>query len=346
MILTAEQLYALAFEHFTAGRAGEAIPFLEPLVPHPVVGPEALNLLAVICARQGDLSRSATFLTQLVAARPLNPDYRANLVTTLERAGNMGAAIEAANDWAGALYRNKRWPEAEQALRRVLQLAPDHRPARCNLAATCEAMGRPEESIAIGLPLLRHYGMSDALTAELVRDVEASLPQPTRDPVAASAQASRSPQPPVGASELAELLPKALCNLGNSLARMRQLPLSIRAYRHSMALAPVALTEWNLALALLLTGHFDEGWRAYESRWRWDEFEFPERGFAQPRWQGESLKGRSIFVYAEQGFGDTLQFCRFVPRLLEQAAQVTFEVQQQLFPLLQNSFYGSGWQAL
>ena len=42
------------------------------------------------------------------------------------------------------------------------------------------------------------------------------------------------------------------------------------------------------------------------------------------------------------GYGGTQR----LPRLLEQAAQVTFEVQQQLFPLLQNSFYGSGWQAL
>lgn len=341
IVLTAEQLYAAAFAHFNAGQLSQATVFLEPLVSHPLVGPDALNLLAVVSAQQGDLSRSAAYLSRLVRAHPNNPEFRANQVTTLERAGDLPAAIEAANDWASALYTNKRWTEAEDALRRVLKLAPDHRPSRCNLAATCEALGRPTESIAIGLPLLRLYGESDAPTAELVGDIEAALPDSIRDPFVAIQRTFRSSQPPVGTHDLNELLPKALCNIGNSLTRVRQCELAIRAYRRSFALAPAPLTEWNLALALLLAGHFEEGWQAYESRWRWDGFEFPARGFPQPRWQGEPLEGRSILVYAEQGFGDTLHFCRFVPRLVERGARVTFEVQAPLYKLLRSSFAGT-----
>lgn len=340
MILSADQLYALAFEHFQAGRLPPAAACLEALVPHPAVGPEALNLLAVICARRGDLGQSAAHLARLVAARPLVPEYRSNLVTTLERAGHLPAAIEAANDWATALYKNKRWPEAAEALRRVLQLAPDHRPARCNLAACCEALGRPEESIAIGLSLLRTYGPHDAATADLVRAVDRALPDLPADPTAPAVAAAAARQPAVGPADLEDLLPKALCNLGNSLARLRLCDLSIRAYRRSQQLVPAPLTEWNLALVLLLAGRFDEGWRAYEARWRADDFEFPQRGFSQPRWQGEPLAGRSILVYAEQGFGDTFQFCRFVPQLLDQTAAVAFEVPRELHALLRNSFRG------
>ena len=49
----------------------------------------------------------------------------------------------------------------------------------------------------------------------------------------------------------------------------------------------------------------------YEARWRVKRFTSPTRGFAQPQWQGEPLAGRTLLLHAEQGFGDTIQFCRY-----------------------------------
>lgn len=336
--LTPDELYAEAFAHFQAGRLPPAIAFLEALAPDPRVGAEALNLLAVIVAQQGDLARAAELQRQLVAAHPLQPNYRENLVTTLERMGNLPAAIEAANDWAAALYLNKRWEEAATALRRVLRLAPDHWPARLNLAASCEALGRPEEALGIALSLLQCYAARDPVLVDLIAAVVQTLPEL----MDALAVAVAPPQPAADARAFEELLPKALCTVGNALSQQRHDKLAIRAYRHSLALAATPLAEWNLALALLVTGQFAAGWGAYEARWRWDEFDFPDRGFAQPRWQGEPLAGRAVLVYAEQGYGDTLQFCRFVPQLLQQTATVVFEVQVELFALMAHSLRQTG----
>jgi len=78
-----------------------------------------------------------------------------------------------------------------------------------------------------------------------------------------------------------------------------------------------------------------EGWPLYEARLRLETGRRLARRFDQPRWTGsESLQGRSLLVYAEQGLGDTLQFCRFIPLLEAQGANIVFEVQPVLKPLL------------
>ena len=67
------------------------------------------------------------------------------------------------------------------------------------------------------------------------------------------------------------------------------------------------------SLVRLRLGQFVEGWRDYE--WRWRQLSWGERArFAAPLWLGaEPLAGKTILLHAEQGFGDTLQFVRYVP---------------------------------
>lgn len=96
-----------------------------------------------------------------------------------------------------------------------------------------------------------------------------------------------------------------------------------------------AEAHWNKALLLLLNGDYLQGWREYEWRWRKRDFTSPLRSFSQPRWQGEALAGRTILVHAEQGFGDTLQFCRYVPLVASRGARVVFECHQPLVPLME-----------
>ena len=83
-------------------------------------------------------------------------------------------------------------------------------------------------------------------------------------------------------------------------------------YRTALQLKPDYVdAQVNLALTLLLMGRFEEGWRQYESRWERRKHEL-HRGFAQPLWDGGDIGEQVMLVHAEQGFGDTLQFCRFV----------------------------------
>ena len=59
----------------------------------------------------------------------------------------------------------------------------------------------------------------------------------------------------------------------------------------------------NLALALLMSGRLEEGWRAYESRWEVDGMGAPARVLPQPRWTGQALQGETVLLYAEQASG-------------------------------------------
>jgi tetratricopeptide (TPR) repeat protein len=158
-------------------------------------------------------------------------------------------------------------------------------------------------------------------------------------------------------------------NRGNTLLEMCRYEEAATSYSRALALAPVlhdarvalatcyqalglvdeALTtcdtvlaaapdhaeaHWNRSLLLLLKGEYEEGWREYEWRWRKRNFTSPLRNFPQPRWNGEPLEGRTLLVHAEQGFGDTLQFCRYVPLTAAQGAKVIFECHPPLAALM------------
>ena len=82
----------------------------------------------------------------------------------------------------------------------------------------------------------------------------------------------------------------------------------------------------------LRQGNFVEGWEDYE--WRFVGNKYPHRRFSRPAWDGSPLAGRTLLVHAEQGFGDTLQFVRFLPWLRTYGGKVLCEVQPELVPLL------------
>ena len=86
----------------------------------------------------------------------------------------------------------------------------------------------------------------------------------------------------------------------------------------------------NLALALLKMGRLHEGWREYESRWQVEAISAPAPVLSQPRWTGQELSGETVLLYAEQGFGDTLQFCRYAPMVAAAGGRVIFVVPKAL----------------
>src|SRR5207248_10831400 len=76
----------------------------------------------------------------------------------------------------------------------------------------------------------------------------------------------------------------------------------------------------NAAHLRLQRGDFEKGWAEYE--WRWQHPDLLSRAFAQPRWDGSALAGRTILLYAEQGLGDTLQFVRYAQRSEEHTSEL------------------------
>ena len=82
----------------------------------------------------------------------------------------------------------------------------------------------------------------------------------------------------------------------------------------------------------LLRGRFSEGFVEYE--WRWRSSELPSRPPMPTPWKGEDPRGKRLLVHAEQGLGDTLHFCRYLPLLRERGAKVVLHVQKTLRSLI------------
>ena len=86
----------------------------------------------------------------------------------------------------------------------------------------------------------------------------------------------------------------------------------------------------NLALALLTMGRLAEGFREYESRWAVEAMSGGMPMLPQPRWTGQALNGETVLLWAEQGFGDTLQFCRYAPMVTAAGGRVVLMVPEAL----------------
>lgn len=107
-------------------------------------------------------------------------------------------------------------------------------------------------------------------------------------------------------------------------------------FEKALSIAPdFTEAKWNKALHLLRFEDFEEGWRLYESRWQREKIKHNARKFKEPLWLGnENLSGKSILLHAEQGLGDTIQFCRFANKVSDLGANVILDVQPPLFELL------------
>lgn len=133
----------------------------------------------------------------------------------------------------------------------------------------------------------------------------------------------------------------AYFNRATCLERLQKLNESIADYNKVMELEPKKVKDalWNRALVMLCKGDYEFGWREYENRLKLDyaqSFYETERLKAF-HWNGDpgALPSKKLLVRAEQGLGDTLQFCRYVKLLSAMGAKVTLRVQKPLMNVLQ-----------
>ena len=131
-------------------------------------------------------------------------------------------------------------------------------------------------------------------------------------------------------------------NLGLLQFSLGDFAAAVESYDRALALTPGArLVRWDRALALLASGDLAAGFAAYDARFdlddptmNFDPLLRQARALAVPLWQGEDLSGKTLFVYAEQGHGDTLQFARFLPLAAARGARVIFACAAELARLM------------
>jgi tetratricopeptide (TPR) repeat protein len=127
----------------------------------------------------------------------------------------------------------------------------------------------------------------------------------------------------------------ALLNIASTLRVLGRYDEALERCAEALAIKPdSADAHLNAAMCRLATGDFAAGWKLFEWRWEMAAMRGERRQFEVPMWLGETdLAGRTLLVHAEQGFGDTLQFCRYLP-LLPPAGRIIFQVQRPLLRLM------------
>ena len=127
-------------------------------------------------------------------------------------------------------------------------------------------------------------------------------------------------------------------NYGNVLRECGQPLRSIPFLQHAILLEPTSATaQFNLAVAWLILGNYEQGWRQYETRWNYEHLAGQLPRYTQPRWTGQDLKDKTILVEGEQGHGDNIQFIRFIYNLHIMGAKIKLKVTDSLIPLLAGS---------
>jgi Tfp pilus assembly protein PilF len=250
------------------------------------------------------LGRFEEALASYDRALKVRPDY----TQALSNRGNALAALG-------------RFEEALASYDRALKVRPDYTEALSNRGIALSLLGRFEEALASydrALKVRPDY-------AEALRNRGLMLHKLKRfEEALASYDRALKVRP-----DYAE----ALRNRGDILCELKQFEAALATYDHVLRLRPdFAEAHFSEAGCRLLLGDFGRGWEKNE--WRLQTRDL-KRNFAQPRWTGqEDIAGKAVLLHAEQGFGDTIQFCRYVPLVGERAAHVILEVQGPLHELM------------
>lgn len=129
----------------------------------------------------------------------------------------------------------------------------------------------------------------------------------------------------------------SLNNIGQINHILRNIPEALKYFDKALEINPnYHLAKWNKALSLILSGKFIEGWELYENRWYLSNFQDKRHQKIDLLKSIKNITGKKILVWWEQGFGDVIQFSRYLLELQKLNAEVTFEVQKPLKSLFES----------
>lgn len=371
--LHADAWYRLGAISLTFGRAEEA---LEQLSRAIAIAPSRLEFhcdLGVANSALGRTEAAVACFRHVLSVQPALPQIHCNLGNALTALGDFEAAIasydralalqpnfaEAHNNLGNVFLRQGRLKEAAAHFHRAATLRPDLAEALCNLGDMLTQLGRAPEAI----PWLRrgvelrpnladaHHLLGNALTADKQHteaiacyrraiELRQHFVEAHCNLGAALFHLDRVEEATASFERALALRPAcdgALANLGSVALRHGRFDDAERDFRAALAANPqFAEGHWNLSLVLLLRGRFEEGWREHEWRFRTRIPMSMPRDFQQATWDGAPMPGQTLLLHAEQGYGDAIQFIRYLPLVREraQAGRIVVECQPALTRLL------------
>jgi tetratricopeptide (TPR) repeat protein len=328
----------LALVYIELGNPVKAVPHCQRALQLNPNHPDAYNHMGVALGQLNRIDQAVLYLRKTLELKENHTDALMNLGALYQQLGRFEESLmmfqrliqvqgPRANYFQiiGDLLRElKRIPDAEVAYRKAVELDPNLAEGWAGLALLLHEKGDMPASIPLYekacaikpdvVTTLSNFGLALVGTGQLERGFQAYH----------------------RALELRPDFPNALNNLGNAYREKLDMPKTLECYDRALFFKPDHHdARWNRSLLLLLLGRFEEGWLEYE--WRWLKFPEERRNFAQARWDGFDISGKRVLLFAEQGFGDTIQFARFIPLVAERGAKVVVECQPELAALIKTA---------
>lgn len=348
-----DALHLLGVIAHQQGRREEALDLIQRAIRANPAAPEYYNSLGAVRQAMGDEAEAVRLYLEairikddyiapynnLIRMRPAAADVRFNLGCVLQRQGKLEEALEqyhavirlqpehatALNNLGCALRELDRTNEALDHLRKAVRLRPDYAEAYNNLGLALQEKGSLKDALACFLTALSlqpdsadtHYNLGRTL--QLKGLFEKAMDQYRQ------------------AVKLKPDSAKSFYNWGCALDALRQYPEAIAKHAEAIRIDPGYVeAHVNRAILLLLTGDYAGGWKEYEWRLlRKDWRAANQFNSLVPRWDGALLPGGTILVQTEQGFGDTIQFARFLPMVKARCARLVLEAPPELSSLLE-----------
>lgn len=297
-------LFNAALQHHQAGQLLEAERLYKILLSEQPNQANVLYLLGLANHQRGNLESAVQWYRRAIAIQPDYADAHNNLGVLLVQQGNL--------------------QQAAVHYRAALQINPTNPRAHANLGVILHQLGQFEPAIA-------HYRSAIQLDPNLAA-AHSNLGHALKE-IGHLDQAIGHYQT---ARQLMPTNPDAYRDLGDALQEQGQFQAALEIYNCALALVPNHLeVNGSRIRALLISGNFQDGFVEYD-RWRLGNAPQP-RPFAQPVWDGSWLHGQAILLYAEagSGYGDSLQFIRYVSLVRELGGTIVVECPLPLVRLFQ-----------
>jgi tetratricopeptide (TPR) repeat protein len=332
-----QRLADAASRHHQAGRLAEAEGLYRRILSIDPRHAGAQHWLGVIAHQRGQNDRAVKRIGAAIAIDATVAAYHANLGIALYELGRLDDAVAACvmaillapdqadvlSNLGNVLMELGRHDQALVVYRKALRLHPHFAQAHANQGNALKELGQIRFSVASYRSAIAirpdsadaYYNLSCALADDGKPD----------DALAASRVATR----------LKPDFAEARYNAGCAELTLGRPGDAILDFFAAARLKPdYAEAHYNSSIAHLLLGDLATGWRDYEWRWRGGIRGLVSRVFAQPQWGGEELGGRTVLLHAEQGMGDTIQFCRYASLVAERGGRVVLEAPRSMARLL------------
>jgi len=331
--------YLLGTLQLQKGEARQAVQFLAPVAERRPDSADLQNNLGVAYQSTGERVKAMQSFQAAIKANGEYTQAYQNLGRMLMEIQDWARAepcyraasvllpddVPTRREWIRCLSMNNQWDEAAEQLVRLMDEQRSYpmliAELKLQLAYARAQQKRYDDAIAIFEEQIEEHGDSAELQSNLSYLYEHS---------------GRLEEALTAADTAIEYSPDVAehyNNRGVALRSLHRLDEAESAFARAVQLRPdFALARFNRGSLQLMQQRYPEGWEQYESRL--ELIPPPVSVQALPLWNGDSLQGKTLVVYCDQGFGDALQFARFLPALRERAGgRVLFLVPEELVEL-------------